>query len=356
MDKVNLKDYICSVPFTSLEIDKSARYLCCSAWLKEYLPLDTSPKDAWESDTAYKIRESMLDGSYKYCDKTQCPHLSQLVNIGDVSNNGPIQLKSKISTDLHTLIDEHKNKSLKPTVIQFSFDRSCNLQCPSCRVKIITADRQKIKEIKSTIDVIESQYGNSVKTLYITGTGDPFISVGFRDFLRNFDATKWPNLKNIHLHTNATKWDSKMWDSMSNIHKYVKTCEISIDAGTKDTYENKTRLGGDWDTLIDNLKFISKIPTLKRVKTSFVVQTHNYKEMKLFYELMNSIFGSKTSVYYGKILNWGTFTNEEYLKHKVWDVAHPLHNDFVKEVNSFILKDNVWHNLQEFVTSTKNII
>ena len=33
-----------------------------------------------------------------------------------------------------------------------------------------------------------------------------------------------------------------MWDSMPNVHKYVKSCEISIDAGTKDTYENKTRL------------------------------------------------------------------------------------------------------------------
>ena len=44
-----------------------------------------------------------------------------------------------------------------------------------------------------------------------------------------------------------------MWDSMPNVHKYVKSCEISIDAGTKDTYENKTRLGGNWENLMNNL-------------------------------------------------------------------------------------------------------
>ena len=65
-----------------------------------------------------------------------------------------------------------------------------------------------------------------------------------------------------------------MWDSMKSIHPYVKTCEISIDAATKDTYENKTRIGGDWDELINNLKFISTLPNLKKIKPSFVVQNH----------------------------------------------------------------------------------
>ena len=45
----------------------------------------------------------------------------------------------------------------------------------------------------------------------------------------------------------------------SNIHRFVKSCEISIDGGTKDTYENKTRINGKWDELIDNLKFIAQL-------------------------------------------------------------------------------------------------
>ena len=116
------------------------------------------------------------------------------------------------------------------------------------------------------------------------------------------------------------------------------------------------RLGGNWDELINNLKLISTIPTLKSVKTSFVVQQSNYREMKQFYDLMYSIFGDKVNVFFGKVTNWGTFTEEEYLKNKVWDGSHPLHFDFLKELNSFILKDKVWHNLQEFVKSVKSVI
>jgi organic radical activating enzyme len=356
MSKVDLKNYVCMVPFSSLEIHDKKRFLCCASWLKKYLPESTSPKDAWESDDAYDIRESVLDGSYKYCDKEQCPFLSQLLNFGEIGNTQTLVLKKNISDDFKKRIKEHKNKTLKPVTIQFSFDRTCNLKCPSCRINIFTADKKKIEDVKLTIDEIQSQYGDSVKTLYITGSGDPFISVGFRDFLKNFDKSKWPNLNRIHLHTNATKWNKKMWDSMSNIHPYVKTCEISIDAATKDTYENKVRLGGNWDELIDNLKFISTIPTLKSVKTSFVVQTSNYKEMRQFYDLMYSIFGNKLNVFFGKITNWGTFTNDEYKEHKVWDESHPFYNDFVNEVNSFILNDKIWHNLQEFLSPQKKII
>ena len=53
----------------------------------------------------------------------------------------------------------------------------------------------------------------------------------------------------IHLHTNANLWTEPMWESMSNVHDLVKSVEISIDAGTKETYE-KVRRNGDWDMLM----------------------------------------------------------------------------------------------------------
>ena len=49
---------------------------------------------------------------------------------------------------------------------------------------------------------------------------------------------------------------------MKEVQPFVKTCEVSIDAFTKDTYENKTRIGGKWDILLENLKFITFIKTI----------------------------------------------------------------------------------------------
>ena len=35
---VNLKDYICSVPFNALEIMENRNYMCCASWLLKELP------------------------------------------------------------------------------------------------------------------------------------------------------------------------------------------------------------------------------------------------------------------------------------------------------------------------------
>ena len=356
MSKVNLNDYVCAVPFTSLEIMDKQRHLCCSSWLLNPLPENSSVKDAWFSKEANDVRNSMLDGSFRHCSKTQCPVLNQLVTKGPVGKIDPIYRKDSLPIDLLKKIESYKNDILYPSIVQFSFDRSCNLKCPSCRVSIITASSKKIKEVELTIQEIEDTFGKYIETIYITGSGDPFISVGFRNFMHNLDDSKWPRLKNIHLHTNATKWNPKWWEYIKNAHKYIRSCEISIDAATKDTYENKTRIGGNWDELMENLQFISTLPKLKRIKTSFVVQQANYTEMKDFYDMMISIFKSKAEVFFGRINNWGTFTDEVFFTHKVWDKAHPEHHLFVDEVNKVIPARQCWHNLQEFVKTSKSVI
>lgn len=356
MIKENRKDYICSVPFTSLELHDHERFLCCASWLTKFLPRDSSPKEAWESQQANEIRDSILDGSYKYCDEVHCPFLSQLKHIGNVGRVHPLFHKDSIPVSLQNKINDYKTGTLTPSVIQFSFDRTCNLKCPSCRVELFTASRYKINEVQATIDEIQAEYGNTIEHLYITGSGDPFVSVGFRNFLRNFDKSKYPKLKKIHLHTNATQWTPKMWNSMPNVHKYINTCEISIDAATKDTYENKTRIGGNWEQLLKNLHFIAKLPDITHVKLSFVIQTDNYREIPEFYTLMKSIFGKKGHIFYGKITNWGTFTDDEFKKHQIWNPLHPEHSNFVNIIRQTLPAKDAWTNAQEFLTPQNKLL
>jgi hypothetical protein len=58
---------------------------------------------------------------------------------------------------------------------------------------------------------------------------------------------------------------------MPNIHQYVTSCEISVDAGTKETYETKTRINGNWDILLDTRgywtinQYTFKIPYLSMI-------------------------------------------------------------------------------------------
>lgn len=352
----DLNQYVCSLPFTNVELHKGANFMCCPSWLTKRLPGGVSLNTIWNSDEAIDIRKSVLDGSYKYCDKQQCPYLSELINVSEKGELGPIVPKSSQPEFLNFYNYETGKMSVNPEYVQFSFDRTCNYKCPSCRVDMFVANSSQIKEVELTIQEIEETFSNDVKILYITGTGDPFASVGFRNFLRNFNPEKYPKLQSIHLHTNASLWTKEMWESMPNVHKYVKTCEISIDAGTKDTYENVTRIGGKWETLIANLNYISTIKSLKSIKTSFVVQSSNYSEVDTFLKLMKSIFGKKVKVYFGKILNWGHLTDSEYKLLKVWDESHPEYQLFIKEFNKVCKDHQVFHNMQEFMDIKKTLL
>ena len=351
------KNYICVSPFVNLEVHDTSNYMCCPSWLNKTLPGDIPLDESFNSENAIEARKSVLDGSFKYCDSGECPFLQKIENEIPDNNLGPLYSKDAIPEYYQNIIDSfNRGEKLLPTTVQFSMDQSCNLSCPSCRVELIIANSPKIKEVNLKIDEIENLFSKSIKNLYITGSGDPFVSVSFRNFLRNFNPKKYPNLKNIHLHTNATRWNKKMWDSMKAIHPYVATCEISIDAGTKYTYENKTRIGGNWDELMDNLKFISTIETVKIIRTSFVVQKSNYKEMKIFRDMMKEFFGDRAHVYFGKILNWGHMTEEQYNEEKVWDVNHKEHSEFLKSVNETLPFYNTRHNMYEFLKLKRYVI
>lgn len=353
---IDLKQYVCTVPFHALEIMQNKNYMCCASWLSKELPNGIPIQDLWNSDEAIEIRKSVMDGSYRYCSKTKCPFLSRLVSL-KTPTNGPIIHINDLNDKMKIYYNEQSGVIEDgPEIIQMSFDRTCNYKCPSCRVDLIVENSQGIKRVEKTIEEIDTYYSANVKTLYITGSGDPFVSVGFRNYLRNFNPKKYPKLKSIHLHTNASMWNKEMWDSMPNIHKYVKTCEISIDAGTKDTYENITRLGGNWDNLISNLNFISTIKSLWSVKCSFVTQQSNYNEMETFLNLMHSIFKNKTKVFFGRVTNWGTFNKGQFKLIDVGDITHPEHNLFLEEFKKVATNPYVFHNMYELLDIKKTII
>mgnify|MGYP000329895973 FL=1 len=71
---VDLKNYTCSVPFTSLEIHNNVCFVCCPSWLPNKVELrKISLKDVYNSEPIIDIRNSILDGSFKYCSKELCP-------------------------------------------------------------------------------------------------------------------------------------------------------------------------------------------------------------------------------------------------------------------------------------------
>lgn len=343
-------------PFYQIEIFDRRSHLCCPSWVPKRLNhkiLDDGSEDydVWNSETAQKIRKSVLDGSYSYCNKSLCPHLSTLLNTGEPTAFMIEKSKLPFKIPNGYEITDSTYVNTTPGSINFTFDQSCNLKCPSCRLDTIMAKPEDIKRIDKTIEFIRKKYATDVKKIQLTGSGDPFASKSFRNFMFNFDPNEWPNLDDINLTTNGILFNEKNWGKMKSAQPFVKTVEISIDACTARTYENETRVGGKWDVLMENLDFISTLDSIQHLRLSFVVQNNNYKEMFGFAMLMLDKFKSRikyhplensTVLYFGKIAPWPHISKDDFYNRAVWKEEHVNYLDFVHEVRKlYVLDENI---------------
>ncbi len=347
--KDKLSNYVCVHPFNYMDLQPYQVYVCCPSWCPTSIR-DEKEEISWDTDSAIDIRKSVMDGSYRHCNHQVCPSLNRLLNTDDVPNNF---IKKEDFFKIHEIngIDDVHKIETNPEHVLFGFDRSCNLKCPSCRLDFVPNDDMESKEYQEkmkTLKTIEDKFSKNIKTISITGSGDPFYSNIYRNYLINFNSEKYPSLENIKIITNGRMLNEKIWNKMS-ASKHIKSIEISIDAGTKYTYENVTRLYGDWNILINNLKFISTIKTINNLCLSFVVSEKNYLEMFIFYEKMSEIFKDSTfkiNLNYTQHVHWGdgAYSVDEVEEISVFKETHPFYNSFVNELLRISDKETVTHN------------
>lgn len=322
----DLRGKFCDKPFRTLSIrDDGSCWMCCTSWLPYSIGNlnEQSFEEIWHGDIANTIRESILDGSFKYCNHAVC---------GDISGD---RLEDRVGNPVPEIFPNH---------IMFENDSSCNLTCPSCRTKKIydyegpEYERKKSLHYKIIDSVFSKPHNNSIN-IDMTGSGDPFGSKIFRDFLINFDPTPWPNLI-LDLQTNGVMLTPTYWRRISKWHNKIRAIRISFDAGCEETY-NITRRGGDWTTLLNNCDYINKQissnPNIY-VLTQFVVQDLNYKEMKQYAEMVLERFPNFYYIDFQLVIDWGTWDQPTYNQRTIWKQTHPEYAEFQKVLADPIFK------------------
>lgn len=326
------KKLFCSKPFTWFEVSQGTEvdhkgdvYMCCPAWLDTSIGnlKNQSVDEIWNGKKAQNIRRSILDGSFEYCSASKCPFLQTV--------SGPVQLVEDVEDqDLQKVIEDKLVVLPKgPKEINCSYDRSCNLSCPTCREEVIV-ERENEEQILAIQQKIRSEALPDARFLYITGSGDPFGSPFFKKWLQTMEKAEMPNLDEIRLHSNAQLWTPAIWETIPDeVRPLIKSAEISIDAATSETYAINRR-GGDFIKLLRNLEFISSLRQhgpLQSVTISMVVQENNFKEMPDFVRL-GQRFGFDV-VYFSQLVNWGTFSDAEFTSRAVHLPSHPKYSELV---------------------------
>lgn len=356
----DLKNKICLDPFLSAQIhvhDYSVGtyflHPCCPNWCNYYSLNDgvienfsmNGLMDIFNSSKAKEFRQSILDGSYKFCNKELCPYIlgNRLVNKNDLVNINPG----------YKQIIENNEAEIELRYIHLCYDYSCNFKCPSCRKNVImlTENNNPVlfnQYLKMQNEIIKYAHSKEFDfQIGLSGTGDPIASILGRKLLYELDKNKNPKLS-LLIQTNGSLFDENFWDKMYKMHGNIGVI-VSVDAGTEKTY-SKLRVNGNWNKLMHNLKFINKLnleKLIQWVRLDFVCQQQNYMEIPLFIELARKL---NFSCMISRINDWKTYTKEEFNNVDVFNSSHPEHNNLIKVLNIEYNYDKlVWGNLNEFI-------
>ncbi len=333
------REYICKLPFEFAELTNSGELnVCC------YLPshignignVNRAPfKKVWNSYISRKLRGSMLDGTFSYCDKKKCRSMqnfdSNLVKKSEVQD--PV-LKEIIQKSSVTL-----TQGLK--VLSLANDYSCNLECPSCREGMKKMGEDEVVRQTALFYSIMEEAGPKLELIHIAGDGDPFASRFYESIITKTDWKKYPNLK-IRFQTNGIALTEKKWKGLpSEVKNRVVCIGISIDGATSATYE-KLRLGGNFDNLIKNIEYLATMPDRKTfgitLNLNMIVQEENYREM-IPLVLIGKKLGVDT-ISFTYLRNWGTYSDSEYARYAIQLPDHPDHSKLLEILKDPLLLDS----------------
>lgn len=315
-------DKWCEKPFTDFEVTPNGNvYICCP----NHLPMPIGNAKAEQSAsilnsvTALRIRRSIIEGKFTYCDWAKCPVIKNnaLTKRADVSD--PVMLRN-----IH-----RKNGIIDyPVHVRLSYDSTCNLWCPSCRMTKIAVKGKEFDEVMAITENVITPVLYGARTVMMNGYGDIFSSRACRRLLEVLNRREFPHLK-LKFITNGVLLTEEEWSKFPNVHEMVHSIRVSMDAARKETYD-RVRLGGDFDKLMRNLEFMSRLRhqgVIDEFMISMVVQRENFREMEEFFEVGRRL--GCDYVIFEVLQNWSTFTRPEYETRAVHLRQNPFYSEFV---------------------------
>lgn len=331
----DLKGMYCNHPWEWLEVQANGNvYMCCATWLP--VPIgnwfENTWDEIWNGERARAVRETILNGSYKWCNKKLCP-----------------KIQSNYLTPMEKVPAEQKLPHAKfPRHINFSSDESCNLSCPSCRRSRIQynegPDYEHRKKLNDEIwDIILAQPNDQIIECHITGSGDPWGSKVFRDKLLELDLRDKQHIR-LKFKTNGVMLTEKIWNQMWRLHDNIDQIGVSWDAATEPTYKI-TRREGDFKQLQKNMRFINDVaasyPNIN-FHFDFVVQADNYKEIHECIDMKINEYPNARYVMFTVLSDWGTWDKQGYESRAVWKETHPWYKYLMKELASVPVEKDKW--------------
>lgn len=219
-------------------------------------------EEVWHGQAAEIFRESMLDGSYRYCNHAKCPYCA----------NGHLEEQ----------FVEYKVPKY-PTNCNLGYQLQCNYTCKFCREEhYLPSPEEKGKYLK--IEKELKKILPSLNEIASNGCGELFCSDSILNFLGHAELLQ--NTK-VSLETNGSLFNEKNWNKISNLGKHDLTVYVTVHSFDEDTYQYLSGTKLPIQNIIDNLHFISNLRekgVINHLEIATVICEYNFRQMPRFVE------------------------------------------------------------------------
>lgn len=330
----------CDRPWSHLEISwEGNAFLCCPHWLPLRIgdARSQSLDEIWNSGFAMNIRESILDGSFRFCSKIYCP---KIAGRALPKRPGNLPKSRSISSSPEQLSDFPTRVRRGPKKLALCYDKSCNLACLQCRSEFYVASRKEQESMDRDFLPLILSTAAGAESVYMNGGGDVFAGKHSRHVLKLLERERFPQLRFSFI-TNGQQLNEKTFHEF-DLNGRVEEIEISVDAARPETYR-VVRRGGDFKRLESNLAFLDHLRYAGGEKFSlelnFTVSSLNFREMPEFVELGKRYHVD--AIHFSVIRCWDHLTPAQFESLSVANPSHPEHEEFLRVLQSPELSDPI---------------
>jgi MoaA/NifB/PqqE/SkfB family radical SAM enzyme len=200
--------------------------------------------------------------------------------------------KAKVLANVDRVIEHIETGCTSPVLIEVDPSNACNHACSFCLSAYIHFDKYKGTEAFSRalmsrdvlMNLCKDFVDMGVRAVNWTGGGEPTLNRHLKEAIEYCGS----NGIKMGMFTNGTLFDK--WDMFETLVNNMTWVRISVDAGTKETYDGVRKAKGqqNWDKMVSNLSKL--IDTNKRlgnkidIGVGYVISPDTYEEIVEFAE------------------------------------------------------------------------
>lgn len=345
-------DYICPKPFQDAALMQEGRLSVC-AGVKDVenrnIPLFYAGVDqVWHSNIMKILRLSIINGTYSFCDEQKCD-LKRNCGKRTIDTDELHYFTSRSKSLMESIAEKDclqrdfmfhdSNYGIRekeyPEVLMCSFDRTCNLHCPSCRPEIYVADKKQEEILQNFERRIEKELLPYVKRIKVAGDGEAFASKVYRSILFNNELSK--KIGRIGILSNGTLLTPANFNKLAENYKILDIF-ISMDGCTKETAE-KLRAGANFERWKNNMEYLGnqrKEGKINFLAFNFVVQRDNYLEMPDYVRMCLGFHAD--GIKFSQLKRIWESSDEEFEQKSMFDMDGNMKGELDKIVQDDIFK------------------